>query len=265
MRQISKSSCINLFPTNFACRAALIERIITPNAQLEELMDKQELEQRVAEAKERLQKAKELGLDYNEYQNMPKEAYKSKTAYTSERGRVRAEMSGFVEPRPTPNYLNTPTTLRDLPKTADESLREDWEEQMIRCAENGGSQKAIMLAIGVTTATRYNYLLANDPYFKEVHQRCILIAEVRWEEMGIDLTRGNLKNGSSHAWAFSMKNRYNWKEKTETEVTEKTQGDVKINVNFLNSTKAPNTTYKHPSQLTINQEPERLLEDGSER
>lgn len=40
-----------------------------------------------------------------------------------------------------------------------------------------------------------------------------------WEDLGIKACTGKAKNLNSAVWIFNMKNRFGWKDKTETEVT----------------------------------------------
>lgn len=222
-------------------------------------MDKKQLMAKIEEAKKRIEYEKQFGHKMNEF-DRPVE----KRSNIITNGQVRAEMSGLIDPPPMRNYLNV-SGNPSLPKIADEKLVDDWEERMLECASRGGSIKALMLAIGCHDVPSYNYLLSTDEHFKNVHKKCLIIAEVYWEECGNHLVNGAFKNGSSSAWAFNMKNRYNWKEKSETEVNDKTQRDVKINVNFLVPDHLASRSKYHPKNMIFEDfAQERFGENGNQ-
>jgi len=50
-----------------------------------------------------------------------------------------------------------------------------------------------------------------------------------WEKIGIDGTRGKVRNFNSRSWEFNMKNRFRWSEKIEVE----NKGNIVTSISFI--------------------------------
>jgi hypothetical protein len=98
-----------------------------------------------------------------------------------------------------------PTKLEDLP--------EGWQEDMLKLAQEGGSDvemRAYILGIGNDT---WYGLIDREPIFQETVKKCKLLCQAWWERSG----RTSLcnKEFSYTGWYMNMKNRFGWKDKAE--------------------------------------------------
>ena len=70
--------------------------------------------------------------------------------------------------------------------------------------------------IDVTEETLHQWK-HEHPEFSESYKRGRLKSMCHWEEMGHDMVLAG--QGNATCWIFNMKNRFGWKDKTETDIT----------------------------------------------
>ena len=100
------------------------------------------------------------------------------------------------------------TTVNDLPA--------DWREIVMDCGQNGQSAVTIRCKLGIATSA-WETLLEDSQDFRETIKEAKILCEHWWEERGREMAMG--LDGNATVWIFNMKNRFGWKDKTETEHT----------------------------------------------
>lgn len=98
------------------------------------------------------------------------------------------------------------TTVNDLPP--------DWREIIMDCGQNGQSAVTIRCKLGIGIHG-WETLLEDSEDFRETVKSAKALCEHWWEERGREMAMG--ADGNSTVWIFNMKNRFGWKDKTETE------------------------------------------------
>lgn len=93
-------------------------------------------------------------------------------------------------------------------------LPENWEAKITELAKQGASIIELAVELDIAKETFYN-LSEREPYFLDAIKRCKQLSEKWWEEQG----RTNLQNKNFNytGWYMNMKNRFGWRDKTETE------------------------------------------------
>lgn len=102
----------------------------------------------------------------------------------------------------------TPSTETAAEKT--------WAEILVAEYKDGASDVEVCDALGISKAT-FDRKYKEDPLFKELVDIGRLASTAWWYRWG----RKNLLNKSANTslWAFNMKNRYGWAEKSESQTT----------------------------------------------
>ena len=100
------------------------------------------------------------------------------------------------------------TNIRDLP--------DGWENIMREAAQEGASDVEVRCLLGIGESGWYT-LIEDDEQFCRTVKECKALCQVWWERTGRKMTMG--ADGNATVWIFNMKNRFGWKDKTETEHT----------------------------------------------
>jgi len=101
------------------------------------------------------------------------------------------------------------------------SLPDGWYNQVLDLYKDGASDVEVKALIyewrGSFSNDLWDRWLKDEPQFSETIKTGKLLAESWWSKTG----RTNLKNKefSFTGWYMNMKNRYGWKDRTETDVT----------------------------------------------
>ena len=107
------------------------------------------------------------------------------------------------------NPVGRPSTnIRDLP--------DGWENIMREAAQEGASDVEVRCLLGIGESGWYT-LIEDDEQFCRTVKECKALCQVWWERTGRKMTMG--ADGNATVWIFNMKNRFGWKDKTETEHT----------------------------------------------
>ena len=100
------------------------------------------------------------------------------------------------------------TNIRDLP--------DGWENIMREAAQEGASDVEVRCLLGIGESGWYT-LIEDDEQFCRTVKECKALCQVWWERTGRKMTMG--ADGNATVWIFNMKNRFGWKDKSETEHT----------------------------------------------
>lgn len=105
------------------------------------------------------------------------------------------------------------------PKITTDDFSSDWKERVVQEMSEGASRIEVyagILGIDYETFTR---LLNEDEDFSKTIKRGIDLAQVWWEKQG----RKGLKDKDFNytGWYMNMKNRFGWRDRTETDITSK--------------------------------------------
>lgn len=73
---------------------------------------------------------------------------------------------------------------------------------------------------GVAKDTLYKWAEKHDD-FADAKKRAFLECQLFWERLGIDGVRGKYEGFSAATWIFNMKNRFQWRDRQDIEVSEK--------------------------------------------
>jgi len=101
------------------------------------------------------------------------------------------------------------TNIRDLP--------DGWENIMREAAQEGASDVEVRCLLGIGESGWYT-LIEDDDDFRRTVKQCKDLCQVWWERQGRKMSCGE-SDGNATTWIFNMKNRFGWKDKTETEHT----------------------------------------------
>lgn len=93
-------------------------------------------------------------------------------------------------------------------------LPENWREIFEKEGDEGASDAAIILALGLTRQ-KFRILLEEFPEFADKYAEFTLRTTIWWEKAGRNLTIGAYTHGKSSAWAFTMTNRFGWRNRNE--------------------------------------------------
>lgn len=109
-----------------------------------------------------------------------------------------------------PNPMGRPrTTVADLPA--------EWESMMREAAQDGASAVEIRCILGIGESA-WETLIEDDADFRRTVKESKDLCQVWWERQGRKMSCGE-SDGNATTWIFNMKNRFGWKDKTETEHT----------------------------------------------
>jgi hypothetical protein len=99
-----------------------------------------------------------------------------------------------------------------LAKPLETANPSDWIELTMETYRAGGSDVEVCKAIK-TTLKKFNEMVANNPKFAELVEYGRLLSEAWWmEQARFALTN---KQFNTPLWAFYMKNKFGWADKTE--------------------------------------------------
>lgn len=106
------------------------------------------------------------------------------------------------------------------PKSDIDSLPEDWCQQVIELYREGASDVEIKALIydwrGSFSNDLWERWMKEEPMFSETIKKGKLLSEAWWTRVGrISLYS---KEFNFTGWYMNMKNRFGWKDKTETDV-----------------------------------------------
>ena len=102
------------------------------------------------------------------------------------------------------------TTIYDLP--------ENWQEIMLECGEDGGSEVEMRVLLGIGESAWYT-LSEDSQAFRRTKKKAKDLCAVWWEKRGREMATG--EDGNPTVWIFNMKNRFGWRDKTEVDQTVK--------------------------------------------
>lgn len=103
------------------------------------------------------------------------------------------------------------------PRTTIDSLPDDWESIMREASQEGASAVELRCLLGIGD-TGWETLIADNEYFYRTVKECKALCQVWWERQGRKMSAGEAE-GNATVWIFNMKNRFGWRDKTETEHT----------------------------------------------
>jgi hypothetical protein len=104
------------------------------------------------------------------------------------------------------------------PKIVLSDLRDDWKEFITELFAEGGSQVEAYVGLGIDKDT-FKRLVEEQPDFTETVKKGLEASEAWWTRNG--RTKLSDKEFSYTGWYMNMKNRFGWKDRTETDVTTK--------------------------------------------
>lgn len=110
-------------------------------------------------------------------------------------------------------------------------LPADWYDQVLSEMQNGASLEEIKTLLNISNDLHTRWMKDEEAY-SETIKRGIELSKAWWMKQG----RTNLENKdfSATLWYMNMKNRFGWKDKSETDIT---SGGEKIR--FLNEVPRP--------------------------
>jgi len=97
--------------------------------------------------------------------------------------------------------------LKDLP---------EWESTMLTLAKEGASIVELANELNISRDTFYE-IGKREPIFSDTVKRCKALSEAWWERQG--RTQLQNKDFSYTGWYMNMKNRFGWRDKSESSVT----------------------------------------------
>lgn len=100
------------------------------------------------------------------------------------------------------------TTLSDIPS--------NWKDLIMDCGQEGGSAVEMRCLLGIAQ-TAWETLLADYEEFRVTVEAAQDLCQVWFEKRGRDMITG--AQGNATVWQFNMKNRFNWTDKSQTDVT----------------------------------------------
>lgn len=96
-------------------------------------------------------------------------------------------------------------------------IPEDWEEHILDMASEGASDVEIRAYLKISDDLWYRWIEEDDGFSRTI-KTAKMLCHAKWEQMGRKMAFGEVE-GNPTTWIFNMKNRFGWKDKTETEVT----------------------------------------------
>jgi hypothetical protein len=101
------------------------------------------------------------------------------------------------------------TTMDDLPT--------GWKEKLTKLGKQGKGIESFYLALGISHSTFYR-MLERDEEFRDEINKIKHLALEHWSDIGYSLATGEL-SGNGSVYAFMMKNRFNWSDKSQIDHT----------------------------------------------
>lgn len=98
-------------------------------------------------------------------------------------------------------------------------------EKVIEFMRQGDSKEAVAGRLEIAKDTLYRWAKEHEE-FSDAIKRGETLSQVFWEDMGKDMVLSG--QGSASSWIFNMKNRFSWRDKSETEITGAAGGPVEM-------------------------------------
>lgn len=95
----------------------------------------------------------------------------------------------------------------------------EYCQMLIEHMNEGYSFASFAAKCDVCEDTLYEWAKVH-PKFSEAKRIARTKGMLRWEELGLDGTKGQIMGFSSGTWIFNMKNRFGWTDKMETKETQ---------------------------------------------
>lgn len=86
----------------------------------------------------------------------------------------------------------------------------------MQCGQEGQSAVTIRCKLGIGESA-WDTLLTDYEEFRRTVKTAKALCEHWWEERGREMALG--ADGNATVWIFNMKNRFGWKDKSETAIT----------------------------------------------
>lgn len=106
----------------------------------------------------------------------------------------------------------------------------DTPRQVMGLFARGKSVGAVCASLGITNET-YIKWQKDYPEFKEAVELGKMLEQEHWEQIGYEAMLGKIKDFNSQVWSLTVKNRFNYKEKTELSGDQ--DSPLSVNVNFV--------------------------------
>jgi hypothetical protein len=135
--------------------------------------------------------------------------------------------------------------------------KEEYCDVVKEVMGKGFSKEAVAGHIGISKDTLYNWVKKYKE-FSDAIKKGVEASRVFWEELGIEMVTAG--QGNSTAWIFNMKNRFNWRDKKETQLTGKDGEDLTLNIKVVDDKDAIKAMSKNGSS-TGNQKLPEATED----
>lgn len=117
--------------------------------------------------------------------------------------------------------------------------QDDFPEKLYEHMKGGLSFESFGGVVGVSETALHKWKNKNSPFFHrkflQSYKKGVTASMLHWEKLGHDMVLAG--QGSATAWIFNMKNRFKWRDKTETDLTsggEKIQGIITYRPEKLN-------------------------------
>lgn len=107
---------------------------------------------------------------------------------------------------------------RGRPKIVPSDLGDDWAERIINLMKVGGSKVEVCAELDIDNET-FDRLVREEPDFSATVKRALQLSEAWWVRNGREGLRE--KEFNYTGWYMNMKNRFGWKDKSETDITSK--------------------------------------------
>jgi len=125
---------------------------------------------------------------------------------------------------------------------------------MLKLAREGHGVTAILCHLHITKRV-LDTLIEDHVEFRDTYTEAMRLYQLWWETLGNKLANGKNKHGNGAVWAFNMKNRFSWRDKTEL------TGDPEKPVGVQS---APPTKEQLRQELIARGLPTTLLKDDEE-
>lgn len=105
--------------------------------------------------------------------------------------------------------------------------KEEYCEKIIDYMATGKSKEAFCGEIGIHRDTLYEWIKKHED-FKEACKYAEAKCQNFWEELGVQMAIHG--QGNATAWIFNMKNRFGWRDKTETEISTGAATNIRLDI-----------------------------------
>lgn len=112
------------------------------------------------------------------------------------------------------------------PKDNLSRLPEGWKERVTELYKEGASDVEVRAELGLSNDLFYRWL-DEEPEFSETIKSGRDISEAWWARVG-RLGAVGAQEINPTTWIFNMKNRFNWRDRTESEV--KVDGNMRVDL-----------------------------------